>query len=124
MPAPTTKNEPFTELPTVLPQRLQSIPGGGAAPQDSGLENFRHKSKLHRPAVAPAGHGKGLMCLLNVGQDAVQFIQVIVLDDQAALALGGVVNGDRGAQLFRQALLQAAHVRVRRLARRRHLGRR
>src|SRR5262245_40027757 len=48
----------------------------------------------------------------DMRQDAVQFIQTVVADDDSALAADAVLNRHLGSQSIRQVLLKFAHVRV------------
>jgi hypothetical protein len=53
------------------------------------------------------------VALPDVLQDAVQFVQAVVGDDDAARAFAGVVDLGPGTQLFGDFNLEAAHVGVR-----------
>ena len=59
---------------------------------------------------------------LNTGYDAVQLIQIVVVDDQASLAGCIMLQTHPGAEPFRQIVLQQADIGVERLRRGRRDG--
>ena len=52
------------------------------------------------------------MLLLDVGEDAVELVEAVVAHDQFAPSAGALLDGDLGAELLGEVLLEAQHVRV------------
>ena len=53
-----------------------------------------------------------IFLLRDVAEDAFELVDVVVGDDQLALAATAVLDRDLGSQLVRQLVFQAPHVRV------------
>src|ERR1700680_3001862 len=67
------------------------------------------RASVHRPVTRA---GCAVPDLLDVRQDPVELVQTVVTHHELALATAARLDGDAGAELLGELLLQALHVRV------------
>ena len=74
----------------------------------------RGQSPFLERALTPLGGARkgAATCLAEVFQDAVEFIEAVVPDDDLASAIGGVIHADFRAQLLRYLDFEASNICV------------
>jgi len=76
----------------------------------SHLRANRPKSRAIIETACASVHSEAK--LLDVGEYSVELVKTVVADDELALALRPLLDGDRGAELLGQFLLQALDIGV------------